>query len=377
MSFFHKIHCKYVGVKGFVTAYEDGLKYRMLQEKAKYKAKALVFWEKHGLAATMDAFPVKRSTIFEWKKQLIEGQGKLLSLNEKKRIPKHTRNRVWPFEIRQKIKAIRSNPVCPNLGPEKIYPLLQVFCKEQNLVCPKPATITRIIADAPDKMRIFPQKVSHFGRIYKANRQKALSKPKGGLKPEYPGHLIALDTIEKFISGTRRYVITFEDIYTRFSFAWATKSHASQAAEEFFNLCLKVFPYSFNFLWVLTDNGSEFKKHFSERLKELHLTHFHTYPKTPKMNAHMERFNRTIQDDWIDWHLSELMDPDVFNRNLMDYLIFYNTQRVHFAFQNKLSPMQFMLQWQTQQPNILNMPQESRIGWGHTPCLLNCLNLLK
>lgn len=337
----------------------------MLTQKAKDKAKALVFWEKHGLEATIDAFPVKRSTLFEWKKKLKESGGKLLSLNEKKRTPFHTRKRDWPFEVRQKIKQIRHDPLHPNLGPEKIYPLLLTFCKEQNFACPKSATITRIISDDPEKMRIFPQKISHFGKIKKVNRKKVLRKPKG-IKPEYPGHLIALDTIEKFINGTRRYIITFEDIYTRFSFAWATKSHASKAAEEFFNLCLKVFPYSFNLLYVLTDNGSEFKKHFSERLKELHLTHYHTYPKTPKMNAHVERFNRTIQDDWIDWHLSELMEPDVFNRNLMDYLIFYNTQRVHFAFQNKLSPMQFMLQWQAEQPIILNMPQESRIGWGHT-----------
>ena len=82
-------------------------------------------------------------------------------------------------------------------------------------------------------MRIFPQKVSHFGRIYKASRQKVLRKPKD-IKPQYPGHLIALDTIEKIINGNRRYIIAFEDIYTRFSFAWATKSHASKAAEEFF-----------------------------------------------------------------------------------------------------------------------------------------------
>ena len=365
MAFFHKIHSKYTGVKGFVHAYEDGLRYRMLTEKAKYKAKVISFWEKHGLVATKDAFPVKRSTLFEWKKKLKASGGKLVSLNEKKRIPKHLRKRDWPFEIRQKIKAIRHDPVCPNLGPEKIYPLLQTFCREQNLVCPSSATITRIIADDPEKMRIFPQKVSHFGKIKKANRNKILRKPKH-LKPEYPGHLIALDTIEKFVDGTRRYVITFEDIYTRFAFAWATSSHASRAAEEFFGLCQKAFPYSFNFLWVLTDNGSEFKKHFSEKLKELHLTHYHTYPRTPKMNAHVERFNRTIQDDWIDWHIQDLKDPDTFNHALMDYLIFYNTQRVHHAFQNKLSPMQFMLQWQTQQPITINFPQESRSGWGYT-----------
>ena len=367
MPFFHKIHCKYTGVRGFVNAYEDGLRYRMLTEKAKYKAKVLVFWEKHGLVATKDAFSIKRSTLFAWKKKFKESGGKLLSLNEKKRTPKHTRKRDWPFEIRQKIKSIRHDPVCPNLGPEKIYPLLQKFCQEQEFKCPKPATITRIIADDPEKMRIFPQKISHFGKIKKTNRQKVLRKPKY-LKPQYPGHLIALDTIEKFVNGTRRYIITFEDIYTRFSFAWATKSHASKAAEEFFELCRMVFPYSFNFLWVLTDNGSEFKKHFSDKLRQLHLTHYHTYPKTPKMNAHVERFNRTIQDDWIDWHISELENPDMFNHHLMDYLIFYNTERVHHAFQNKLSPMQFMLQWQAEQPIILNMPQESRIGWGYTIC---------
>ena len=373
MEFYNHWHCKFTGVKGFVKAYEDGLKYRMLTEKAKDKAKILVFWEKHGLEATMDAFPVKRSTLFLWKRTLKDNQGKLISLNDKKRIPKTTRKREWPFEIREKIKQIRHDLLHPNLGPDKIYPLLRTFCKEHNLKCPKVRTITRIIADNSDKMRIFPQKVSHFGKIKKANRKKVSRKPKD-LKPEYPGHLVALDTIEKFINGTRRYVITFEDIYTRFTFAWATKSHASKAAEEFFNLCLKVFPYSFNFLYVLTDNGSEFKKHFSEKLKELHLTHYHTYPKTPKMNAHVERFNRTIQDDFVNWNLSLLKDNiNLFNSKLVDYLIFYNTERAHYAFQNKLSPVQFMIDWQKKQianPSLIinnfNLPAKSKMGWRYT-----------
>lgn len=372
MEFFNHWHCKFTSIKGFVNLYEDGLKYRMFTEKAKYKAKVLVFWEKHGLLATIDAFPVKRSTLFLWKKKLKENHGQFTSLNDKKRIPKHTRKRDWPLEIRQKIKQIRFDTLHPNLGPDKIYPLLKTFCREHGFKCPKIRTITRIIRDDPEKMRIFPQKISHFGKIKKANREKVLRKPKG-IKPEYPGHLVALDTIEKFINGTRRYVITFEDIYTRFSFAWGTKSHASLAAEEFFNLCLKVFPYSFNFLYVLTDNGSEFKKHFSLRLKELCLIHYHTYPKTPKMNAHVERFNRTIQDDWIDWHLYELKEPDIFNRSLIDYLIFYNTERVHCAFKNKLSPVQFIVRWQDEQLtatnsilNNFNLPAESKNGWRYT-----------
>jgi hypothetical protein len=167
-----------------------------------------VFWGKHGLGAIMDAFPVKRSALFEWKKKLKESGGKLISLNEKKRTPKNTRKRDWPFEIRQKIKQIRHDSLHPNVGPEKIYPLLKKFYKEQCPKCPESRTIARIIADDPEKMRIFAQRISHFGRIKKTNRQKALRKPKD-LKPEYPGNLVALDTIEKFINGTRHYVITY------------------------------------------------------------------------------------------------------------------------------------------------------------------------
>ena len=61
------------------------------------------------------------------------------------------------------------------------------------------------------------------------------------------------------------------------------------------------------------------------------------------MNAHLERFNKTIQDEFIDYHSYLLLDPDKFNQKLIDYLIFYNTERVHHAFQNKLSPVQFMM----------------------------------
>ena len=316
----------------------------------------------YSLEATLDAFQVKRSTLYNWKQKWEQGGKRTEALNEKSRAPQTKRKRIWPCEVIQEIKSIRNEH--PNLGSEKICPLLMEFCQNTDFNCPKPRTIARIISDSPDKMRIFPQKVSHFGKIKKAIRQKVLRKPKD-LKPEYPGHLIALDTIEKIVNGCRRYVIAFEDIYTRFSFAWSTKSHASKAAEQFFELCLKVFPFSFNFLYVLTDNGSEFKKHFSDRLKEIHLTHYHTYPKTPKMNAHIERFNRTIQEEFIDYHSYLLINPDNFNRKLIDYLIFYNTKRVHKAFQNKLSPVQFMLSIPRPQL-ILKMPQESRIGWHHT-----------
>lgn len=337
----------------FVTCYNRAVRWeRMLTAKAKRKFDILVFWEKHGLGATMDAFTVSRRTLFLWKKKLREGQGKCTALNERSRAPKNTRLRVWPLELLEEIKRLRMQR--PNLGKEKLQILLARFCLRYHLPIPSTSTVGRLIEDLGG-LRIFPQKVSHFGRVKKANRQKVLRKPKH-FTAEHPGHCVALDTVERFIHGCRRYVITFEDIYSRFGFAWSTTSHASKAAEEFFRFCQMVFPVPFDN--VLTDNGSEWKKHFAERLMELHLTHYHTYPKTPKMNAHVERFNRTIQEECVDLHAHELLQPETFNVILMDWLVWYNTERPHYGI-NLLSPLQFLLQWSATQ-------QECNYGWTDT-----------
>jgi len=55
----------------------------------------------------------------------------------------------------------------PDLIKEKLYLFHKRFCEREDLVCTKPRTIGRIIAEAPGKMRGFPVK----GR---SNRQKVL-----------------------------------------------------------------------------------------------------------------------------------------------------------------------------------------------------------
>jgi transposase InsO family protein len=198
--------------------------------------------------------------------------------------------------------------------------------------------VARIIADAPDKMRMFPVKVRHDGTVVPRRRAKKLRKPQH-FQAAYPGHCVALDTVERFIHGCRRYVITMTDLYSCFALALATTSHASRAAGQFFTLARQLFPLPLQF--VLTDNGSEFMKHFDASLRQQHLTHWHTYPKTPKMNAHDERFNRTIQEEFVDYHEPALLDPAAFNRLLYDYLLWHNTERPHWGL-NLQSPLQYL-----------------------------------
>lgn len=341
------------GVKGFVRITDYALRYvRMVSDKAKHKARVLAFWEKHGLEATTEAFAVKRRTLYWWRQQREKGGGKLTSLNEQSRRPKNLRKREWPDAITVEIKRLRNKH--PNLGKEKIRVFLMKFCMKQKLDCPSVSTIGNLMRDMGG-LRVFPQKVRHNGDIVPRKRVKKPRKPKN-FEAQYPGHCGAFDTVEKIIHGSRRYVMSFADLYSRFSFAFSTTSHASAAAKEVFDMVRFLFPFELKY--ILTDNGSEFMKHFDAEIRRLHKEHWHTYPKTPKMNAHAERFNRTIQDEYMDFHVSELLHPTHFNIGLMKHLIWHNTERPHHSLKLK-TPVQYIQDYLiTNTHQVSYQPQE-------------------
>jgi hypothetical protein len=66
------------------------------------------------------------------------------------------------------------------------------------------------------------------------------------------------------------------------------------------------------------------------------IVHWHTFPRTPKMNVHCERFNRTVQEEFLDVHEELLFyDLPLFNRRLLDWLAWFNSERPHHALQLK------------------------------------------
>ena len=98
---------------------------------------------------------------------------------------------------------------------------------------------------------------------------------------------------------------------------------------------------------ILTDNGSEFCKDFAKYIKQNNITHYHTYPRTPKQNAKCERVNRTIQEEFMIKYGNLLFyDIQRFNTELKKYLHWFNFKRVHFRFDNKLTPFQYHLHLQ-------------------------------
>jgi transposase InsO family protein len=48
-----------------------------------------------------------------------------------------------------------------------------------------------------------------------------------------------------------------------------------------------------------TDNGSEFSRYAHEYLKANNLTYFFNSPDSPKNNAFIERYNRTVKEQFV------------------------------------------------------------------------------
>jgi transposase InsO family protein len=150
-----------------------------------------------------------------------------------------------------------------------------------------------------------------------------------------------VDTVVRFIDGMKRYILTAVDTERRTAFAACYTNHSSKSAADFLTKCLVALPECPEALQ--TDNGSEFALHFETACESNKLTHFHTYPRSPKMNAHVERFNRTLDEEFLRYHRA-LMRDDVsaFNNALIEWLLWYNGERPHYAL-GQVSPFQFIL----------------------------------
>lgn len=312
--------------------YELGL----IDESVKRKLKILSFYETYGLNATQDAFNVKRSTIYRWKKILKDNNGKIESLKDKSKIPKNKRKSSIDYRIVDFIVNIRRN--YPRIGKEKIKVLLDEYCKEKDIKTISSSTIGRVIKDK--NLFFYPKDYNHYGKEKRVdNKKKNRIK---NYKPIKPGDLIQVDSIIFFMNGIKRYIITAIDTKSKFAFAYTYSNLSSKSGLDFIKKLRYASPY--NITHIQTDNGSEFHKHFRDYLEKEKIIQFFNYPKRPKDNAFIERFNRTLKEEFIYQNYDDLLfDIEEFNRKMMEYLIFYNTKRPHYSIKYK-SPIQYMIE---------------------------------
>ena len=171
------------------------------------------------------------------------------------------------------------------------------------------------------------------GLIKKRNPEKRwhVSQP----RPEvvFPGDLVQVDTIHFMIGSKRFYTYTLIDIASRWAYAKVSTRINTYQSLKFVKEAQGV--VGFNFKMIQSDNGQEFSTWFTEHISKLGLSHRHSRVRKSNDNAHVERFNRTLQEECVN---KVSQNAKSFQKAIDEYLPYYNNERLHLGI-NYLTPL--------------------------------------
>jgi transposase InsO family protein/transposase-like protein len=271
---------------------------------------------KQNARLTCRHFGIPPKTFYKWFDRFEETN--LGKLEDGSRAPKYTLIKEYTSEQYLRVIALRKQYI--RYGKMKLLKLYQAKHPEDgNITSWK---IQCII----ERSGIY----YHPKKQARINRKRVLSQKRKKITQlkmkKIKGFLLCLDTVTLYWMGQKRYIITAIDKWTKVAFARMYTTHSSYNSRDFL--------YRLHFLLdgkienIQTDNGSEFKKYFDQGCIKLKLPHYHSRVKTPKDNPDNERFNRTLQEEFIEMgNMTD--DTKLFNQKLTEWLIHYNFQRPH------------------------------------------------
>lgn len=169
-------------------------------------------------------------------------------------------------------------------------------------------------------------------RVLKKNHCSRFSKWKRWHKyperpiPDKPGILVQIDTIFDGIPEERLYVYTLIDVCSRWGYALPTDRISTHKSLFFVKESQRISPFRFETLQ--SDHGPEFSKWFTKQIISQGWSHRHSRIRTPSDNGHLERFNRTLQEECL---LRIPRTLKSWRKEIPEYLSWYNTQRPHMA----------------------------------------------
>jgi transposase InsO family protein len=283
---------------------------------------------------------VNRSTIYRWKlKWLAINQNvQLENLNR----PARELGRHFRFAaLHWRIPTLSSRPkASPNAVPDNVVEL--VLSLRRMLKRCAEVIWHHLIHDNGVAISL-----SSVRRILQ--RHQYINGRKKRVKPDNPhrplvtkaGELVQTDTIHyvDLITKKRRYVYTVIDIYSRMAYAEIHSYIRPSIAANVIQRAQQVMDFGFSM--VQADNGPEFSSYFEKRLQVQNILVRHSRLGRPNDNAHIERFNRTIQEECLGRYLDNRHTDQQLQVKINRYLEFYNNKRVHLSLQYK-TPSQML-----------------------------------
>jgi len=142
--------------------------------------------------------------------------------------------------------------------------------------------------------------------------------------PLTPGDLVQIDTIHLMVDEKKRiYIYVLIDVYSRWVYVRCYEKMNGRTSLRFVREAERRAPFKFKMLQ--SDHGPEFGDWFVEQVKK---SHRYTRIGKPNDNAHIERFNRTLQEECVD-RVSR--NVRAINHSLKIYIQYYNTERLHMG----------------------------------------------
>jgi len=165
------------------------------------------------------------------------------------------------------------------------------------------------------------------------------------VESDYPGQLLCQDTfyVGRLKGVGRLYLQAVVDSFSSYAFGKLyTSKRQETAADIIYDRVLPFYEeHGLKIEAILTDNGKEYKGRPTEHLYEIFLDfndieHRHTKVATPRTNGFVERFNRTILDEFFRTAFRNklYLTVDELQIDLDIWLNHYNYERPHRGYRN-------------------------------------------
>jgi transposase InsO family protein len=291
------------------------------------------YYESQGRNARLTCrhFDISHQTFYRWRRRY--NPRRLATLEERSRRPHRVRRPTWSPELVQAVQKLRED--FPRWGKDKLAPLLRSAGWSVST-----SMVGRIITRLRQRGVLVEPPTSGTIAVRRPRppRPYAMRRPKD-YRVQKPGDLVQVDTLDlRPLPGVTLKHFTARDVVSRRDVLEVHSRATASAAATFLNAIEARMPFPVRAIQV--DGGSEFQAHFETECRERGIRLFVLPPRSPKLNGHVERAQRTHTEEFyqvwdLPWTVTAL------NRKLRVWERIYNTVRPHQALGYR-TPQQFL-----------------------------------
>jgi transposase InsO family protein len=317
-------------LRSVLPAAAERLPGAQLSKEAKQRLRILDYARTHSIAATCRHFGIARSTFYRWQKRY--DPQRLSFLENRSSRPQRCRRPTWTPAQAEAVRAARERH--PRWGKDK----LAVVLKREGVHL-SVSMIGRILRDLKRRGVLQEPQSTRLRPHTRHARPYAVRKPKAHLT-QRPGDLVQIDTMHLTpLPGVERRHFSALDVVSRWSVTGVRATATAGTARDFLAEVQTRTPFPVRAIQV--DGGSEFMAEFETACQEQGIALFVLPPRSPKLNGHVERANRTHRNEFWELYDDDLELPplqaalraweDEYNRVRPHQALSYHTPAEHLA----------------------------------------------